>query len=451
MKNKILIFSFLAGFILLSSCQEFLNLKPETSLSSEKAFENLIGVNAGINGIYSILHSDWVERQWIFAEALAGTIQEFNSINNSNYQDAMRHQTSNDLFNTANYLWSLSYQAIHLCNEMATAMPSIEETDQNVIRGKQKALGEILYLRGMLYFVLNRFWAQAQNGLSVPLLTSVVTVEDSPSRATIEEVEAQVVADLEEAERLLAGVDDNKGRANQWAVKALLARVYFEYEAYDKAKTKADEIINSGKFALIINDHRNTFSETIHSEHIFTFLSTSNDLAALNLHLRYTITNANNIMLQTTDFLWDILSTETSDERFKKLFVKVGGNKNVSRKFDNRRMQIQYIRLPEIFLIRAESLANLDQLDMALSDLNKIRERAKLGPTNYSNKGDLLNKIYRERTVELALEGDLLFNHKRLKREVGGYPFEEAEFKLVFFIPETETSGNPNMIQNDFW
>ena len=159
----------LTTIFLLTSCDNFLDLEPETSLSSAVAFDNITGIEAGMNGIYNTLHADWVERQIIFAECLASSVKEVNPINNANYSKALRHQEWNDLFNVANYLWSLSYRAINVANEILLALPKIEDSNGQVSADKSRLQGEALFIRGLTYFVLNRFYADPRNGLSVPL------------------------------------------------------------------------------------------------------------------------------------------------------------------------------------------------------------------------------------------------------------------------------------------
>lgn len=434
-----------------TSCDEFLDLEPTTQLSSSLAFDNLAGIEAGINGVYSTIHSDWVERQWIFAEALSSTIVELNPINNSNYQDAINHSAYTDLFNTGNYLWRMSFNSIHLVNQVLQALPDIPEPDEPTAFDKRRLQGEALFLRGMMYFVLNRFWGQPQNGLSVPLLTEPILVSDKPARATIEEIKAQVISDLLEAERLMAGIHSNNNRATVSVVKALLARVYFEYEDYEKAADYADQIISSGRFSLLVRNFLITYDNTITSENIFSFLSINTDLAALNMYLRYTITRSNVVQLGVSPTLWATLENNPNDLRLLNLYQRLAGERRVTKKYDVRNMNLPYIRLPEMYLIRAESRANTGDLTGALADLNTLRNRSGLPPANPSNPEQLLDLIYVERTVEMALEGDYLHNHKRLKREVGGLPYEEAKYKLVFFLPEDEIRLNENLIQNDIW
>ena len=75
-----------------------------------------------------------------------------------------------------------------------------------------------------------------------------------------------------------------------------------------------------------------------------------------------------------------------------------------------------YIRLSELYLIRAEANARLGNLDVALTDLNTIRTRANLEPL--SNSTNLLEEIFLERRRELAFENLLFFDILRYKKDV---------------------------------
>jgi len=438
----------------LLSCDDFLNLEPETSLSSAKAFDNIEGVEAGINGAYSTLHQEWVERQYVFAECLAGNVFEVNTLRNSNYQSALRHQDWTDLFNISNFLWALSYQAIDLSNQVITALPDIPEPNQQVSASKSRLLGEAFFIRGLNYFVLNRFYGQPQNGLSVPVVTEPFQPDDQPARATIEETRNRVISDLETAEVLMEGVESNSGRATIWAVKALLARVHFEYENYQPAAAYADEVISNGRvdgrsMALLADDMTPPFSASISTENILTFMGNPRDRANIRLFEIFSLSSSA-VELSISDSYWEIIAQEPQDLRLQQLHEDF----QVARachKYNDRDMNIPYIRLPEMYLIRAEANAMLGNLEVALADLNTLRQRAGLSPTTYGSQEDLLDKLFRERSLELSMEGDHFHNLKRLQKPIDGIPWEEASYKLVFFIPEREVQVNPNLIQNDIW
>lgn len=454
MKNlyKSLSLLILLGF---TACSDFIDLEPETSLSSAIAFDNIQGVEAGINGTYSTLHSDWVERQIIFAETLCSNVFEVNSLGNSNYQATLRHETWTDLNNVSNYLWRMGFQVIDIVNQIIVAMPEIAEPNQQIAAEKNRLLGEAYFLRGLNYFVLNRFYAQPKNGLSVPILTEPFKNGDTPFRGTIEDVRNQVIADLKEAETLMAGIESNNNRATIWAVKALLARVYFEFKDYQNAQTYANDVINNGsvegrKLALINGgDFKSLYSSNLSSEHIYTFLGDPIDRANTRLFEIFSLESAAVELSMSKDF-YRTISTEKKDLRIEQLTedFRVAW---ACYKYDDREMNMPYIRLSEMYLIRAESKVNNGDLDGGLADLNSLRNRAGLDETTYTDSADLLEQLYRERTLELAMEGDNFHNLKRLEREIGGLPWAEASFKLVFFIPEKEVQLNPNLVQNEIW
>ena len=439
----------------LFSCADFIDLEPETSLSSAVAFDNIEGIEAGINGAYSTLHQDWVERQIVFAECLSSNVFEVNTLGNSNYQEALRHASWTDLFNIANYLWNMSYRAIDLSNQIILAMPDIPEPNQQISTEKQRLLGEAHFIRGLSYFVLNRFWAQPQNGLSVPLQLIPFKPGDMPSRATIEEAKNQVIADLTEAESLMDGIESNKGRATIWAVKALLARVYFDYRDYQTAETYANDVITNGRVEgkklelLNSGDFRSIYSASITSENIFTFLATPRDRTNTRLFEIFSLSSSA-VELSMSKPFWNIISKNKKDLRIEQLHEDFR-TAWACYKYDDRDMNIPYLRLSEMYLIRAESKANNGDLEGALADLNALRSRAGLDETTFSDKEDLLDQLFRERSLELSMEGDNFHNLKRLEQPIGGYPWEEAKFKLVFFLPEKEVQLNPNLIQNDIW
>lgn len=445
------------GIILLgifTACDDFIDLEPVTSLSSASAFDNIEGIEAGINGAYSVMQSDWVERQYVFSECLASNVLEVNSINNTNYQDALRHEDWTDLFNTANYLWSMCYRVIDVSNQIIEAIPAITEPNQQVVNDKNRLLGEAYFLRGMNLFVLNRFWGQTQNGLSVPVLDKPYKPSDLPPRATITEVQEQVIADLREAERLMAGVNSNNNRATIWAVKGIMARAYFEYGNYEAAATLASEVINNGvvegrRLSLLEADLTLPFSPSISSENIFTFLGIARDRANNRLFEMFSL-ESTAVELSVAESFWQVISAEPQDLRLSQLHEDFGVA-FACFKYDNRDMNIPYLRLPEMYLIRAESRVNQGDLEGGLADLNALRTRAGLEATTYTDASNLLEQIFRERSIELSMEGDNLHNLKRLGRPAGGFSAEEAAYKLVFFIPEREIQLNPNLIQNDTW
>lgn len=95
-------------------------------------------------------------------------------------------------------------------------------------------------------------------------------------------------------------------------------------------------------------------------------------------------------------------------------------------KIGNEPIGVPYIRLAEVFLIRAEARAETGDMTGALADLNLIRSRVGLGAIEKmnpslnlaSNKENLINEILRERNCEIGAEAnDRLYDMIRRKRQ----------------------------------
>ena len=95
-------------------------------------------------------------------------------------------------------------------------------------------------------------------------------------------------------------------------------------------------------------------------------------------------------------------------------------------RMDDEYIGVSYIRLAEMYLIRAEAKAETGDLKGALDDLHVVRSRVGLGRLEVmnpqlnltTNKANLINEILRERNCEIGAEcGDRLYDMVRRKRQ----------------------------------
>lgn len=95
-------------------------------------------------------------------------------------------------------------------------------------------------------------------------------------------------------------------------------------------------------------------------------------------------------------------------------------------KMDDEYIGVAYIRLAEMYLIRAEAKAETGDLKGALDDIAVVRDRVGLGRLEKmnpelhltSNKENLINEILRERNCEIGAEcGDRVYDMIRRKRQ----------------------------------
>ena len=116
--------------------------------------------------------------------------------------------------------------------------------------------------------------------------------------------------------------------------------------------------------------------------------------------------------------------------KFKWLLDYYGGNR-----YDDEYIGVPYIRLAEMYLIRAEARAETGDLTGALDDLHVVRSRVGLGRLEVmnpslnltSNKENLINEILRERNCEIGAEcGDRLYDMvRRMRQDLFTKPLHE--------------------------
>lgn len=118
-------------------------------------------------------------------------------------------------------------------------------------------------------------------------------------------------------------------------------------------------------------------------------------------------------------------------------------------------------RLSDILLLKAEAQAQTGDLAGAAVNVNKIRTRAALSPVAFATKADAIDKILKERYLELAFEGHRWFDLKRtgksvemLSQQKDGtgkilpYAGNLTAGRLLWPIPQVQRDKNPNLTQN---
>jgi starch-binding outer membrane protein, SusD/RagB family len=435
----------IAGVLVFTSCEKIIEKLPETQLAEEIALTTTNGVQAAIIGCYNKMQSGdmYGGNIWCGGEMLANNVKKSGEGNIVFEETQLLEKSMSDENRIATSLWSNAYSLIHLANSILVAIPKVDEPE--MAAEEERMRGEVLFIRGMIYFDMIRYYQNTELNLAVPLLTTPLTIFDQPARASIEDCYAQVISDLNEAYLLLP--ESNSDRATKWAAMALLSRVNFYYGDYQAAADAATEIIDLEKFSLVDSMPLN-YSDALSSEVIFAMMSTQIDVSCgtLNGYFRqaqgakFSPANIINKVFAGTGGL--------TDKRYTQLF-QVIDNKLFCAKYDNRYMNVPLIRLAELYLTRAEcimkgaSIAGVSALD----DVNKIRVRAGIEPYEASQLSLLL--VYYERFKELALEGDNFFNQKRLERdEVSDYDLPWNDRRLMYLIPKSELDVNSNLVQN---
>lgn len=477
MKRKTLTIALFAGLGLLSSCSDFLDIKPFSSIDDTKAVTNIQQATAAITGVYDGLQSsNYYGRNFsVFGDVLTDNIS-VPAKNSGRFIAEASWQLLKGTADVTNF-WDRAYSTINRANNIINANIIYDVNNE----AKEKAeftqiKGEALALRAMIHFDLVRIFAQNYafttdaNHLGIPYVKKH-DQNGKPARNTVKEVYQFIIADLTEALSLVTedgrtfqGAPLNPYIMSPWAIKALLARVYLTMNDFNNAKKYAVDVIDNGGFDLVSNaNYVSSWGELKSSESIFTLAFNNVDYNGTD-GLGYIFIEKGYGDMQANPVLVNLYSSSDIRKQMFARGVKSGNTSNYyTKKFpgfggvpglDN----INVIRLSEIYLIAAEACAKATPIDedKARFYLDQIRQRAIPTAPSVSATGDeLISEILLEKRKELAFENHYFFDLKRLQKNVTGAKINNTNVvttypsdKFAWPIPQRETDVNNNMVQN---
>jgi starch-binding outer membrane protein, SusD/RagB family len=472
---KIKIYMMLLGFLFIpTACNdEFLDLLPHSSISTELAFETLEDFQAAITGVYSGLtaSSYYGKDMMLFGDFLSDNL--YARIGYSNSYGVLYQFEFNSGTDDINNFWSRGYimavRATHIIEK-------IDDLEEGTEEEKNTMKGEALLARSMAHFDMLRYFAKAYQqsnpatDLGIPY-RETISLDPIP-RLTIEETYDKILWDLTQAYDLLPSTAENI-YFSKTVADALFARIYFEMGRYTEAIEHASRLINYNGYRLLSGEeYTRMWVEDTGAEIIFRIMITQSESTnAARIGSNF-IGSTSPSPLWNVDYLpaMDLLQLyeDKDDVRFSTFYRRNTGTpggtgiQTIIRKyptnpaFTNRGVNMAKVfRLAEMYLIRAEAYARTNQEDLALADLNTLR-RARID--GYSdvvlNGEDLMQAIKNERRMELAFEGhrflDLKRNGEGFKRSpqagtlvANNIEIEPDNHRFVWPIPEAEMLVNP--------
>jgi len=425
---------------LFTGCDKYLDLEPSQSISENIALTSDANVKHVLTGAYSqfALAGIYGGNLLMNAELLGGN-GEIQWVGTYIDPRQVFNKTMISTNSQASSHWVDSYSVINTANNLLSALAVVKDADRDRVEG------EALFLRGLMYFDLVRFFAlQYETGttnsqMGVPIIltpTRGITAASYATRNSVEEVYTQVIADLTLAAQKLP--EDNGIYASSGAAKALLARVYLQKGDYANARDAADDVISSGAYS-ILSAYADVFNQDNNTaEDIFVTQITPQDrFSAMTEY--FSIPEYGG---RTGDI--DILDAHLNlypvgDQRRDLFYIGEGAWR--TGKWNNQYGGINLIRLAEMYLIRAECNVRLSTSVGAtpVEDYNVIHTRAGLAPAVSVTLADILL----ERRLELAFEGFKIHDVRRLHLNVLTYPYNDP--KLLFPIPARELEANPGL------
>ncbi len=377
---------------------------------------------------------------------------------------------------------------------------------------KTRILGEAYFMRGLAHFYLLNMWGH------IPLITKPISAVGDLfiEQATQDEVWASIVSDFKDAQIRLPETVAAKdiGRATWGAATAMLGKSYLFTKKWAEASTEFKRIIDKPTLYQLVPNYQDNFltSGNNNSESIWELQyqstptgnwgtsGTANplrgqaweaDVAPVGYTSQGTTTVNQWVydlfMEQKTidnkidprayaTIVWDYPGAKVYQDDFRTGLNGANRTKIWVRKYlnydrtssltpgswgyanNNRRM----IRLADVLLMYAEAQNEASGPDAnALAAINQVRKRANIPDIASGLTQDAFRiAIRRERVLELALEGDRVFDllrwgtmatvftaHPEYRSNSGGV-FVTGKHEYLP-IPQNDISANPKIIQNN--
>lgn len=442
MKIKYIAFS--AAFfvsIALTSCNDWLYLEPEDGVIRQDFWQTKEDVNAAVIGTYCSLLGNTESGYYAIPELvftwgeIRGDMVGLGSRSRSEYT----YIKSGDILPSSRiFRWNAFYRTINNCNTILEFSGDVLDLDASFT--EEQLLGyqsEAYALRAMMYFYLYRSFGD------VPMKLSATThdgEEFTLQKVPKEQVLDQIIKDLLFAyDHVVYTHGDaitDKGRITKFTVAAMLADAYMWKEDYETAVFYCDIIINSGKYALVLNDQSwftNLYVEGNSVEGIFEIqfdrdiLNPYYSLYSDNRYLKANPGTMEDLFPldplaepDSADIRADGCSFKSSDNY--SFWKYVGLNDEEARERDQSYANFIVYRYAEILLFKAEAMNQLGSTDEAMQLVNIIRSRANAQRTTKFIGGstsinDVDRYILEERTREFAFEGKRWYDVLRFGRK----------------------------------
>lgn len=457
-KITIIVSILLIGF---SSCTSWTEIKPEGLLLEDEAVKSGQDVKRIVNSTYDALANRLNGTAQIYNDLLGDELADYN-INGDRKEMYTRgvipfNSSSND-----------NYKGIYRCIFRAnTCLDYIQKFNDLTQAEKNTLEGEIKFIRALSHFEIAKLYAHPKgtsslvnadgNQSGIPIRT-IVTI-DPVLRSSINGTYAAIESDLLAAIDLLPVAHPantvKKVYADKDAARALLAKVYFQSNQYQKAIDVLNTILSNTNYKL--SDSLNHFdNKSFSQEYLFQFVSTgTGDNRAGGFTGNYRSDNVAVPNMQISALAYNYMKQDTTDKRIGLIKVVNKGKPDEvygSAKYNYDFFDVPYLLLTDMYLMRAEALAITNQnLSTAAADVNKIITRSYANATSKLLSGSELAEVIKfrvreERRREFLLEGDRIQTFKRIgaNGEIQTpNTMRNAAFNcngLIFSYPQTEVT-----------
>lgn len=337
--------------------------------------------------------------------------------------------------------WFASYNRIYYYN---TVIDNIMNADGSDEQQKLSIRAEALISRALEFLYLVNGYAKhydvrtAESDPGVPLILDEDISKKNLVRASVKDVYAQILSDLQTAlPNLPVQAKGNAFRASKAAGYGVLAKMYLYMGNYAEALKAANEVLEINNSLLDLKK--------------YAVVKPQSSIGRTNVP--QDIDNPENIYIKFAPYVYGLSSKVFGSDELISLFseddmrLQIYFTKNFRNIPTNKYVWAPYLRAnlavssPEIYLIAAECEAREGSVERAMSLINKLRDNRIKNNTDIvaTDRNDALQKVLEERRRELAMSG--MVRYIDLKRLNQGSQFAKT---VTHITSEGTSTLEPN-------
>lgn len=440
---------------LLTSCDDFLDVRPKSEKVEDDLFDNADGFESAIYGVYGSMQVTNLYGQYLYWGLTDIMAQDLDQNTTSSRALARYQYSSNDdLQKRFANVWTAAYTSIGYANNVLKNLDKKSPSDfplYNLYKG------EMLAVRAYLHFDLLRLFASTdQSKRGIPYTTTYSPSENEFK--TVGEDYDLILGDLLQAEQLLSEEKDNivyprnnkqyfkfqnyrETHCNYYAVLGILAKVYWMKGDMANAARYAQMVIDSQKFPLAsvaeIKDlfagklsdketlwglYSNSYTETA-GNYLYNYQSYYSydpytDASGVTHLMPYNKIYTQDVSATAQDYRLNWFREGTGYVRCDKTtdYYTLGKATSTPSDWTTRIDGINMLHVSELYLIAAEALLDTDYAK-AVEYFNAETGSRGL-PALTDDKQLTKDMIFNEYHKEMFGEGQVWYNMKRLNKDI---------------------------------
>ena len=237
------------SLLVMTSCDEWLTVKPEGEVVLEDFWQEEGHVNQVLSACYrSLSEGDVLSKMLVWGELRSDNVTFGNNVPEDMYKILNVDISPKNGYNH----WGSFYTVINMCNTFLHYAPGVVDRDPNFTESELKSLeAEVLTIRALAYFYLVRTFKKVP-WIEEPSIDDQqeYNIPQSSEEVVLQNIEGDLLTALAYARDKFEKTEYNKGRVTKNAVRAILADIYLWQGNYQACIEMCDQILDDREQGL---------------------------------------------------------------------------------------------------------------------------------------------------------------------------------------------------------